>query len=422
VRHHRIVLPNGLRVIHSEMRGLHYVTVTVFVGVGSRYETDHEAGISHLVEHMLFKGTELRPTPAAISAPLDSVGGLVNASTDKEVTLYWAKVTREHVPLAVDLLADILQRSRLRPRDVAKEKNVIVEELRMIRDDPQDWVQVMLDELLWPDQPVGREVAGSEQSVRSIRREDLLRHYNRYYGADNAVISVAGGIDRAEALDLIGQHFGDWRRASPETPEAGVLSNGRRLSRLETRSNEQVNLVLGYPGVSRQHADRWPIDMLSLMLGGGTSSRLFLRIREQLGLAYDIHAFTTHLSDTGSLVIYAGAQREGAERLLTRIAHEIERLRTRRVSALELARAKQYYRGRLWLDLEDTFAVASWFGAQEILQHEVASPEQVMEDIARVTADDILRVARGYLQPECARLAAIGPVGPSYVKSWAQGA
>lgn len=422
MEHSRAVLSNGLPVLHAELAAVHSVTLAVFVGVGSRFEPRKDAGVSHLIEHMLFKGTQRRPTSAVISQTLDSVGGVLNASTDKEVTVYWAKVARDHASLAVDLLADMLQCSRFRPRDLAREKSVILEELYMIHDDPQDWAHVLLDDLLWPDQAVGREVAGTAESVRAIRHDAMLAHFHRYYGANNAVIAIVGAIDRADALDLVGSQFGAWPAADPVAPKPALISTAPGSLIVDERPNEQVNLCLGFPGASREHPDRWALDIMTLILGGGTSSRLFLKVRDALGLAYDVHAYTTHLSDTGSVVVYAGGRADRAERLLAQIGHEIARLRNRRVSSVELDRAKQYYRGRLWLDLEDTFAIASWFASQEMLQHEVFAPETVVNSVAAVTADDILRVARTYLSPECAALSAVGPVSSSQLSAWIGGA
>lgn len=422
MQHHRLTLENGLRIVHIPMPVMRSVTLAIFVGVGSRHESAQQAGIAHLIEHMLFKGTARRPRAADISETLDSVGGILNASTDKEVTLYWAKVAREHLPLAVDLLADMLRCSRLTPTDLTKEKSVVLEELNMLTDDPQEWVHVLADEALWPRQGAGREVAGTRASVQALRRRDLVAHLNRYYGANNAVISLAGGVDLEEALRVIREYFGDWTQAAPEAPAPAYIPDGAPRLRMDHKPTEQVNLCLAFPGFSRYHPDRWALDVLCTILGGGTSSRLFLRLRERLGLAYDIHAYSTHLSDTGSIVVYAGVDRQKTEPALGAIFQEVDRLQRRRVSDDELRKAKQYLRGRLWLGLEDTYAVAHWFGAQEILEHDVVTPAEAADATDAVSAADLLRVARTYLQPELSRLAAVGPVSDLALEARLEGA
>jgi predicted Zn-dependent peptidase len=359
---------------------------------------------------MLFKGTERRRRAAEISSTLESVGGILNASTDKEATVYWAKVASEYLDLAVDLLADMLRYSRLGPTDLAKERRVILEELNMLYDDPQDWVHVLADELLWPGHPVGREVAGTRETVACIPRKTLRRYLDSHYGPNNAVVSVAGGVDRDEAVRLIDAKFGDWNPVSaPPAAVAPETTAGQRI-RIEQKDIEQANICITYPGTPRAHPDRWALDVLCTALGGSSSSRLFVHLRERLGLAYDVHAYANSLSDTGSITVYAGTEHGKAERVVDGILGQVDRLRKRSISADELHKVKQYLRGRLWLGLEDTSAVASWYGGHELLHREVITPEQAANAVDAVTASDVRRVARTYLAPRDARLAAVGPV------------
>lgn len=410
MQHHSSTLSNGLTLIQTPMAAVHSVSIAIFVGLGSRYETAGTAGVSHMLEHMMFKGTKRRPRAADISDALDSVGGVLNASTDKEVTVYWAKVAAEHLPLAIDLLSDMLLHSRVSPSDLAREKGVVLEELGMLADDPQDWVHVLADEVLWPHQPLGWEVAGTRDSVAGLRTRELRAYLDTYYGVGNVVISVAGGIELDETAARFEEYFGGWRSATaPSPPPAWVPDAGPR-SRIEYKPTEQVNLCLVYPSVARDHPDRWPLEVLGIILGGGTSSRLFLQLREKQALAYDIHAYTTHFSDTGAMIVYAGTEGGKAPRVLEGVFREIDRFQRRRVPAAELRKAQQYFRGRLWLGLEDTQSVASWFGGQEMLQRDVMGPEGAARAVDSVTPDDLLRVARTYLTPEQARLAAVGPV------------
>ena len=407
--YHRLTLDNGLRLLYTPMPAMQSVTVAMFVGLGSRYEPSRDAGVAHLIEHMLFKGTEKRPRATDISDSIESVGGLLNASTDKELTVYWCKVALPDMRLAIDLLSDMLLHSRLVTVDVARERGVVMEEISMIFDDSQEWVHVLADEMLWPYQPVGREIAGTRDSVSHLRRRDLLSYMGQYYGPNNAVLSVAGGIDVNSVRSLAEEHFGDWAPVSPSLPPPAQPSRFGARSRVEHRNTEQVNLCLAYPGISRFHPDRHALDLLCSILGGGGSSRLFVQLRERHGLVYEVHSYADHLSDTGSTIIYAGVDAQRSRLATDAILHEVERLHKRRVTDRELQRAKQSFRGRLFLGLEDTQAVANWFGAQEILHHGVMLPHEVANLIDEVSADDLLRVARAYLRPDEAQLAVVGP-------------
>lgn len=406
---HKFVLGNGLRLVVVPMPWLRSASIAVFVNVGSRYESERRAGISHLTEHMLFKGTPTRPRSTHITGELESVGGILNASTDKEITLYWAKAASEHLSLALDVISDMLRESVIRPSDVSRERDVIAEELRMIADDPQDWVYVLADEALWPNHPYGREIAGSQETVASFRRRDVIEHIQRYYGPNNVVIAIAGGIDVRAVQDLVEQNFSTWQPIEPLTPEPAPSFVGAGTWLLEDKQFEQLNVCLAFPGVAREHPDHAALEVLTTILGGGASSRLFEQLRERRGLAYDVGASAAHFRDTGSVILSFGTDpQKGAEALECCVA-EIDRLERRRVSERELYKARQMFSGRLWLALEDTNAVAGWFGSQEILQDRVVSPEEAISAVNAVDADDVRRVARAYLRPEFMRVAAVGP-------------
>ncbi len=406
---HKLVLGNGLRLIVVPMPSLRSVSIAVFVNVGSRYETDRQAGISHLTEHMLFKGTRTRPKSTHITGELESVGGILNASTDKEITLYWAKAASEHLPLSLEVISDMLRESVLRPSDVTRERGVIAEELRMIADDPQDWVYVLADETLWPDHPYGREIAGSQETVATFRRRHVIEHIEHYYGPNNAVVAVAGGIEVRAVQDLIERHFSTWQTVDPPAPEPARPFVGGGAWLLEDKQFEQLNVCLAFPGVARDHPDRPTLEVLTTILGGGASSRLFEQLRERRGLAYDVGASAAHFRDTGSVIISFGTDPQKGSEALECCVAEIDRLERRRVSDRELQKAKQFFGGRLWLALEDTNAVAGWFGSQEILQDRVIAPEEAIAAVDAVNADDVRRVARTYLRPELMRVAAVGP-------------
>jgi len=406
----RVTLANGLHVRHVLMPAVRSVSLSVFIGVGSRYESADQAGISHFLEHMVFKGTARRPSGRRISETMDDVGGLLNASTDKELTTYWAKVSSEYAGLALDVLADMLRFSRLTPTDVRKERDVVLEELHMLVDDPQEWVHVAVDELLYGDQPVGREIAGNAATVGGFTRRHVRQHLETYYGSNNCTVSIAGGIDADDAVALVEGVFGDWPAVSAPPPSAvrSWIPGGRLAVR--EYATEQVNLCLAFPGLERENPDRAALELLCLILGGGTSSRLFHALRDRLALAYDVHAYTTHLSDSGSFAVYAGTDPTKVERVIACVTRELERLQERRVTEAELTRAKQCYAGRLWLALEDPQVIAGWFGAQQMLQHRTVSPAEVVALTNAVTGDDVRRVARTLLDPTKAVCSLMGPV------------
>ncbi|MCX6024498.1 MAG: pitrilysin family protein, partial [Chloroflexi bacterium] len=296
----KTTLPNGLRILTSSMPHTRSVSISVFVGAGSRYESDVEAGISHYVEHMLFKGTDKRPTPKEVSEVVEGVGGAINAATDREMTVYWAKVARPHFPMAMDLLMDVLLHSRYEPEEIEKERGVIIEELNAVADSPSDLVDVLIDEAVWPGQPLGRDIAGSRETVNGITRDMLLNYVRRQYLPNNIVLSVAGAIEHQEVVDLAAAALGGMPAGTPDPWHPALTVEGAPRVRVTNKRTEQAHLCVASPGLRNRDPDRTVLDMVNTILGDGMSSRLFLNIREQKGLAYDVHSYTTHLLDTGT--------------------------------------------------------------------------------------------------------------------------
>jgi predicted Zn-dependent peptidase len=413
MEYHVTTLDNGLRVITAPMPGMYSVTAAINVAVGSRFETDAEAGSAHLVEHMLFKGTERRPSAEIISDTIERVGGMLNASTDKELTVYWAKVSKFHAGLAVDLLADMVRNSLFDAEEFRKEQRVVIEELGMSIDSPQEWVHVVSDEQCWPGTPIGRDVAGTRESVATLNRNGVLAFARKYYDPSSVVLVVAGGIDHDEALALAFGAFADWRPARASLPAAlpaSYLSQQPSLY-FEKRDTEQVNLCLAAKGIPRAHADRYAYEVLISILGGSMSSRLFLEIRERRGIAYDIHSYGNTLQDTSALVTYAAFEPKRAREVVTEIVHQMRLLKSDVVSLPELDKVKDGYKGRLLLGLEDTQSVAGWCGVQQALLGEIRQPEAICADIDRVTREDVLRVAQDCFRSEFLRLTVLGPTG-----------
>lgn len=408
--HAPLTLDNGLRVLVMPVPSARSVSLSVYVAAGARYEAaEEDAGLSHFVEHLLFKGTERRPRPYDIASEIDAVGGSTNASTEQELTVYYAKVTPEHAERALDVLADVLRNSLLRDADIERERSVILEELAAIEDSPDELAGLALDGLLWPHQPLGRDIAGTPESVQGIPPERLRRYYHEQYVATAAVISIAGAIEPGHAHTLVAEALGDW---TPGEPTSWVASNGATVEepvRLLTKDSEQVNLSFGVRGLSTGDTDRYALDLLSMVLGDGMSSRLFTRLREELGLCYDVHTFVSHLRDTGSFGIFAAVDPKNAVETVREIASELRRIREG-AEPHELERAKAMVRSRIQLQMEDTRAVSAWYGARAALDLELRTPETTVACFEEVTSDDLTRVAQRLLRDDALRLAAVGPV------------
>jgi predicted Zn-dependent peptidase len=377
-------------------------------GGGSRLEDDRLAGVSHFIEHLFFKGTRRRPTSKEIADAIEGVGGFINASTDKELTAYWTRVPAEHLQLGLDVLSDIVSNSKLAPDDVERERMVILEELKMYQDQPQDYVLNLLEEAIWPGHPLGRDIAGTEQSVARLTRDDILEWADAHYRLPNLVIGVAGAIDESETPAVVSS-----RLTLPSEPDGmptadapGPLEGAHVL--LKRKRTEQAHISLGVRAHSYMHPDRYALDLLNTVLGEGMSSRLFLNIRERLGLAYDVHSFTQKHRDTGHLGVYLGVDPKKASEAIKAVIEEMNALCEHDLSEEELQRAKEFTKGRLRLDLETTNGVAFWLTYQELLLGEIRGIEDELRLVDAVTASDIRRVANSVLR-EPIQMAVVGP-------------
>jgi len=405
----KMVLDNGLRIVSSAMPHTRSVCICIFIGTGSRYEMAEQAGLSHFVEHLCFKGTERRPTAKELSETIDGVGGILNGGTDKELTVYWAKVARPHFLLALDLLGDMLRNSKFDPLDMENERKIIIEELNMCMDSPQSRVDMLIDEVIWPAQPLGRDVAGSKETVAAIDRNMLLDYLSTHYLPSNTVVSVAGDISHNEVVDAVMSALGDWPDGVPMSWVPA--DNGQDASRLvvEPRKTEQAHLCLAVRGISHMHPDRFILDLLNLILGEGMSSRLFLEIRERRGLAYEIHSHVSHFHDSGSVNICAGVDPKRVEDAIEAIVMELVKLREEQVSEAEVIKAKELGKGRLMLRMEDTRNVTGWIGGQELLMGHIRTVDEVISILDAVTASELQRVARELFVTNKLCLALVGP-------------
>jgi len=403
------LLDNGLRVMTAPMMHTKSVCISIFVGTGSRYEDPEKAGISHFIEHMVFKGTERRPTPKEISEVIEGVGGVLNGATDREYTVYWCKVARPHFEGAMDLLLDMLHNSRIEPQDLEKERGVVVEELNMVQDSPYELVELLIDKVMWPDHPLGRDIGGTKDTVNALRRDDVIGYLEQQYVPSNMVISVAGAVTEEEVISAIGSSTINWRH-SPRIRGwyPAVDSQRRPKAEVNYRRSEQSHFCLAVRGLSSVDPDHYALDLLNVIFGEGMSSRLFLEIRDKRGLAYDIHSYISHFLDSGAVVVYAGVDPSNINPAISAVLEQVGLIKEG-LSEEELTKAKEISKGRLLLRMEDTRSVSGWMGGQEILLDRALTVDEVVEQVDAVSAGDVRRVSNILFVPEKLNLAVVGP-------------
>jgi predicted Zn-dependent peptidase len=404
----RTVLPNGLRILTSTFRHTNAVSIIFLFGAGSRYETPELAGASHLFEHMLFKGTPERPTPRQISEVVEGVGGTLNAFTDREVTGYWCRLAQPNYREGIDLLSDMTLNSLFKEDDIAKEKQVVYEEIRASNDSPGARSSMLLDNLLWPEQPMGRDIAGSVESVGAISRDEMLKYLETQYVASNTVIAIAGNIEHADIVEQVegllgGLHDGDILPMFPYEPKPLT----KRVA-VEHRPTEQAHISIGLTGLDNSDPDRHALSIMSVILGETMSSRLFEEVREQRGLAYDIHSGTHFFSDCGALIVESGIDPGRVDEAIPVILAELGKMR-HGVTEAEWSQARELTKGRMMLRMEESRAVSSFLGIQELLRDKVETVEEVLAKVSAVTREDIQRVANRVIQSENLVLAIVGP-------------
>ncbi len=405
----RTVLGNGLRVLTAEMPHTRSATVSVYVGAGSRYEPDEEAGLSHFLEHMLFKGASRRPTAREISEAIESVGGVHNAATDREATLYYAKVPHTAALTVIDILADMVTAPVMDPVELEKERAVILEELAGVEDSPPELAAILVDETLWPGQPLGREIGGTPETVKRLPLEAVWRYFRRQYVPSNMVLAVAGNVRHGEVAEAAARWLGELAPVEPGPWFPAVARNGAPRLSVKEKATEQAHLCFAFPGVPLGSEERFAVSLLSMLLGEGMSSRLFLELREERALVYDIHSYTSEYRDAGALTIYAGCDPENARVTAEATLEETLKL-LEGVPPAELQKAKEMAKGRIQLRMEDTRAVAGWMGSQELLRGEVLSVDEAVARFDAVTIDELVAVGRRVLDPAAAVLAAVGPL------------
>ncbi len=408
--HRKTTLDNGLRLVTATMPHVRSIATGIFIGVGSRYEREAEAGISHFVEHMCFKGTTKRKTSSEISAAIEGVGGIINAGTDKEMTIYWTKVAQPHFALSMDVLTDMLTESRFDESDIERERQVIIEEIRMTKDTPSQEVNLIYDELMWADHPLGKDTAGTKESVTGIDRKMLLDFMKNRYSPPNVVVAISGCIEHEEALESVRHAFDKWGSRKPGTPYSRYIEKRNPRIRIEKRDTEQAQLCLGLPGLSLHDPKRFTLDLLNVVLGEGMSSRLFTELRDNMGLAYSIFSYVDHFLDSGALTVCAGVEPGKLQTTIKATLEQLVKFKDELVPDSELNKAKELSKGRLLLRMEDSRNVNGWLGGQEILTNKIMTVDEVIECIDSVTPEQVRDIARDLLVGERLRVAVVGPI------------
>ena len=412
MQYERKTLQNGLRLLVAPMPGMRSASISFFFTVGSRYESNTNAGISHFIEHMLFKGSQKYPNARLISEAIEGVGGVFNASTGKELTHYSARVPGEHASAVLDVLADMVHHPLFDPIEIEKERGVIIEELSSTRDDPQDWVGLLIDEAMWPKLPLGRDDAGYIETVSNMQRQQMLDYLDEYYRPNSLIISVAGNIDSTCIVEKCKRLFSTWEPRQHSTWEKCLPPADTTPIVLIKKDTEQVNLCLGTLGIAYSSPNYYALMLINAILGDGMSSRLFQTIREEQGLAYDIGSYFNSYAETGNFVVSAGVDPSQVEAAVRAIVNELNSLCTKPVPAEELDRIKAYMKGGLLLGLEGTSQVSYWLGSQESLRDKILDADEIMVHIEAVTSQDIQRLAQICFAPQWRHLALIGPYEP----------
>ncbi len=400
------VLPNGLVVVTENMPHVRSVSVGIWVRTGSRCESTEQNGLAHFLEHMVFKGTERR-SAEEIARSMDSVGGMLDAFTAKELTCFNAKVLDEHLPIAFDVISDLILRPRFAPDDVEKEKQVVLEEIKMDQDNPESVLHELFTGGFWPDHPLGRPIIGTPETVRSFSSEALFGYYRSWFTPDRLILTAAGNVTHGRLLELAEREFSALRPsgsvADPHAPQA------RAPIRLEEKRDlEQVHLCIGVPSYPLAHERRFGVAVLNNLLGGGMSSRLFQNVREKQGLAYAVFSELTPYSDAGMLSVYAGTALEAAGKVVDLVVQEFRNLKDSPVPEEELRRAKDHLKGSLMLSLESTSARMSNLARQELYFHGFYSLDEILASIEAVTREEVRSIAREFFQTGQIAVAALG--------------
>lgn len=414
MKYQKHTLSNGVRIVMFPVPGVESVTTQIFVGSGTKQENPRVNGLAHFLEHMVFKGTKKYPDAQIVSGSVDAVGGYINAHTSKEVVAYYIKSRAKHINLSLDLLSDFIKSPILDKDEIEREKGVILEEIAMYEDEPARRVYDLFEELMFEDTPLGMPEAGVKKTVLAAKRKDFLDYMAKNYTADNIVLAIAGKFNEKEVLTLAKAALGDLPKSKSNKASKTVYKqanpSGKLAIRVMRKKTEQAQVVLGFRGNPLGHKDRYIEMVLASILGGGMSSRLFTEVRERRGLAYSIRCNVDHYVEAGYVAVRAGIKLTGVEEAIKVIMSELEKIKdAQSISPEEQDKAKEYLKGRYALGLEDTHAVAEFYGEQELLQGRVRMLPEIVEGINAVTAEEVSKLARKIFVKERLNLAVIGP-------------
>lgn len=404
----RTALAGGPRVISARLRDSRSVSVAAYVLAGSRVEEAGQTGVAHFLEHLTFKGTEAYPSTRALSEAIEGVGGSFNAATDRESTVYWARVPRREATRAIDVLGELICRPSLDEAEIDRERSVIVEEVRGYLDDPAEYCQILFQRAMFGRGPLGREICGEEADIRDLVPARIREFWASRYRPGNTVVAMAGDIAHGEAVGLVERAFGHGNGVAIGYPGAPALPAGDRVL-VGRRSTTQAQLCVGVPALRRDHPDAWTLSVLNAALGDGMSSRLFLSLVDRDALAYDVSSGLVEYADAGSLEVSAGVDPERLPAALDAILVELARLRDMPIPDGELAKTKAYLSGGLELRMEETRHLAAWVGGQEALHERVLTLDEALAAVGAVTADDVHRLAASLIRDDLLRMAVVAP-------------
>lgn len=405
----KTTLKNGLRILTVPMQGTQTATVLLMVNAGSRFESEKQAGLSHFIEHMLFKGTEKRPTTQDISEELDAIGGEFNAFTSKDKTMYYAKTDSKHIGTAFDVLADMFLNSKIEQKEIKKESGTILQELSMYEDDPRRMVGDKIEELLYKNSTLGREIIGYKKTIKKFARKDFITYMKKHYNASGTVVCVAGKFEEKEIIKKVQAYLGNMAKGKITNFEKVVEKQKTPQVGIKFKKTDQTHFIIGNRAYRQGHKDRYALSLLAVILGGNMSSRLFLEIREKRGLAYSVRTGIDTYQDCGYIATQAGVEHGKLGKTIDVILKEYKKIATEKVGEKELRKAKDFVKGKGVMEFEASEEVAMFFIDQEFHKEKILTLKEVFAKVDAVTADDILRVAKDVFKSNKLNVAVIGP-------------
>jgi predicted Zn-dependent peptidase len=409
MHYEKITLKNGLRVILAPMKETQTMTVLMMTGTGSRYETRTQNGLSHFLEHMFFKGTNKRPTSLSITEELDAIGGDYNAYTAKDRTGYYAKVDAKHSDIALDVVSDIFLNSKIDQDEINREKGAILQELAMYEDTPRRKVGDLFEELLYGDTPLGWDIIGTKENIKTFKRSDFIKYINQHYIASNVVVGVAGKFDVEKMKEDIEQAFKNIRVGKKVVCKVMKEKQLKPALLVRYKKTDQTHLVLGVRAFDFNHPDRYVLSVLATILGGNMSSRMFISVRERKGLAYNVSTSSDTMQDVGYLATQCGVEHKNLKETIKTVLEEYKKISQELVPEKELLKAKEYIKGSAVMSLESSDEVVSYLVDQELIKGKIKLPTEVFAKIDEVTSEDVLRVAQAIFVDKMLNLAIIGP-------------